>query len=581
MAAVAYLGWRGMQFFPNQLGSVGHDYGWFLPVLLVGDFWQIQNGWLNLPEFTPAFCGGIPFLANPQSVFYSLPQLILMVFDPVRAVLATLVISACIGAAGTYAMVRECFRTTAAAASLAATLFLLNGFLLYRMVAGHLTYHAFGVVPILAWAVLSCHQSVPARRGRKSFATRVAVGGLAVAYLTYGGALNFQVPALLTVLALVLLLNLRHGWDWRPIVLLGVAFSWGALLSAAKLVPASVLAAKFPRHYISEFLFRDLVQAISLLVRGLFWPAALPDVVLLPSGRPLRRHEFEFGVSMVPLVLSAVAAARSRVGLHLRIRRPAAVLLIVLAAPVALTVGAPAWGEAHSTVPVLNNNTTFVRWWAIYILPAIVAAAMAFDRIAGTPVQRLTGLVMCTAIIIGQSACRGDGFYTTPGNTYDPSRVMDAYGRLHSGAPLPAIAAIGNPGAQLSRDLASVARLNDSFLQGVSSWPCYEPLFGYALELAPETGIHVGHISQVDNDRFNLVNPMHYLEFTGRPNDWRFSVSDQSAVEKFLTYHPYDWSPPFWRRVATVTTAGTLVLSIVVLASAAFARFRRLVAHRR
>ncbi len=117
-------------------------------------WWAISgrqtNGWLIRPDFTPAFCGGVPFLANPQSVFFSVPQLLLLVFEPATAMFVTLVLFASLGAGGCYVLLRRHFGASPPAATLGAILFLLNGFMFYRMVIGHLTYHAFGVVPLLA-----------------------------------------------------------------------------------------------------------------------------------------------------------------------------------------------------------------------------------------------------------------------------------------------------------------------------------------------------------------------------------------------------------------------------------------------
>jgi hypothetical protein len=169
LAALLFLVWRAHLFFPNRNGLLGHDYSWFFPTLLVGHFWHRQNGWLTPPDFTAAFCGGVPFLANPQSVFFSLPQLLMSLLEPTPAMFATLVVSATVGAAGCYFLLRRHFGTSVSAATLGATLFLLNGFLFYRVVIGHLTYHAFGVVPLLACVVASAQQTASAGRLRTFF----------------------------------------------------------------------------------------------------------------------------------------------------------------------------------------------------------------------------------------------------------------------------------------------------------------------------------------------------------------------------------------------------------------------------
>src|SRR4029078_6219683 len=110
-----------------------------------------------------------------------------------------------------------------------------------RLVIGHLTYHAFALAPTFTYVVLSSHRSFhPGMRPWSwAVAARVVAGGTVVAYFTYGGALNFQVPLGLTVLAALLMLELRSGFDPVGWIVLGGSFIWGGLLSMMKLVPAA------------------------------------------------------------------------------------------------------------------------------------------------------------------------------------------------------------------------------------------------------------------------------------------------------------------------------------------------------
>jgi hypothetical protein len=133
---------------------MGNDYRYFLPYLLSGVQWISQNGWLTIPYFTPDYCGGIPWLANPNSIFYSLPQFLTLLGNPVTAVNWTAIIFATIGAAASYGLFRRCFGGSWQAAGLVFVLFQLNTFLLFRIAVGHLPYHIFGLIPIL------CCQSI-------------------------------------------------------------------------------------------------------------------------------------------------------------------------------------------------------------------------------------------------------------------------------------------------------------------------------------------------------------------------------------------------------------------------------------
>ena len=84
---------------------------------------------------------------------------------------------------------------------MAGLLYALNGFVFYRLVIGHLPYHAFALAPLLAYAVLGSHRGMPGSSSEapgKSVATGIVVTGLVVAYFTYAGALNLEIPLVMT-----------------------------------------------------------------------------------------------------------------------------------------------------------------------------------------------------------------------------------------------------------------------------------------------------------------------------------------------------------------------------------------------
>ena len=72
-------------FFPNSKGLLGHDYEYFVPSFIFGKIWFFNN-FLSVPWFTPSFCCGIPFYADPQSMYYSIPQIVFLIFDPILSV---------------------------------------------------------------------------------------------------------------------------------------------------------------------------------------------------------------------------------------------------------------------------------------------------------------------------------------------------------------------------------------------------------------------------------------------------------------------------------------------------------------
>ncbi len=66
-------------FFPNSNSYLGHDYSISLPNLIFGKIWFEKN-MFSIPWFSPSFCCGTPFFADPQSGYYSLQQMIFVFF---------------------------------------------------------------------------------------------------------------------------------------------------------------------------------------------------------------------------------------------------------------------------------------------------------------------------------------------------------------------------------------------------------------------------------------------------------------------------------------------------------------------
>ena len=71
-------------FFPNKNLLLGNDYSLVLPNFIFGKIW-FNNNLLSIPWFSPSFCCGTPFFADPQTMYYSLQQLFFIFFSPLLA----------------------------------------------------------------------------------------------------------------------------------------------------------------------------------------------------------------------------------------------------------------------------------------------------------------------------------------------------------------------------------------------------------------------------------------------------------------------------------------------------------------
>ena len=98
-----------LDFFPNSKNRIGPDYEYFLPNFLYGKIW-FKNNFLFVPWFTPSFCCGIPFFADPQSMYYSIPQIIFIIFDPILSLKLTFLILSIFSYSGMFLLAKQVFK---------------------------------------------------------------------------------------------------------------------------------------------------------------------------------------------------------------------------------------------------------------------------------------------------------------------------------------------------------------------------------------------------------------------------------------------------------------------------------------
>ena len=563
-AALVTLGLVAAPLMPLAGRGYGTDWGFFFSYLLAGEQWGRLNGWLAPAYFTPAFCGGMPFLANPQSMLWSPLQLLFAVFGPDAVPWWTLLICAAGGGAGTWLLARRRFALSVEASALTGVLFVLNGFLTFRLVAGHASYWVFALLPWIAWLVLGVGS-----------VRRVIVAALLLAAMVFGGALNFVVPAVLAVAALVLLRQARDGFRWGPWISLGQACIWSAPLAAIKIVPSAVFTLQYPRDYLAMSIFTSPVLLANALVSGFFWPQNLPGTMPLGQGQfAYSIHEIEFGVSLVPLLVLLTWGMRGLIERRWpRHVLPACLLALVLIIPLAGSVGNHAWGHVLQQIPVINSNTTLIRWWSVYVIPLILLCAIAIDDLVPPGRWRPVVLAGASAAAIVQFAARDLTPYHLINRSppFDAAPIAAAHARLAQGGSLPPVTALGRWPAVTEGEPITLAP--QSLVAGVSSVPCYEPIFGYDGKQFRARELHPGPVSAGDGGFANLADPRCYLDpGTGSCRPGARFAADDPAIAAFVSYRAIPWSEPLWQVVAAWSTVLSLIASAAVLALAGVVR---------
>ncbi len=523
-----------LPYLPGPGGLWAADYYLHFPNLLTGVYWRLHNRLGAAPWFNPAQCGGIPYFADPNVAYYSLPQFLGFVVAPDTAIRATFAIFAALGCLGAYGMMRSSFAASRAASAAAAGLFLFNTFFAARMLIGHLTFHAFMLAPFIAWAALPPPGAPPPKAA--AFAARAGLAALALAYMFQSGMVHGLPPVGLSLIALAVMRHVKGGGFGRAMAILAAGGLGALALSASKLAAEVAWLGQFPRGLytlpgVQDPLFAALIGPLTLI-------GVAPENSnwIVNSQWLLDRHEWEYGISVAPALLLALA-----LGLALwRAKRPKfdaaklawlGALALVLAVPAALNFYQPAWNAFLKSLPYFGQSSSLLRFLSAYILVGIAAAGLLIDRIApesAAPWRSRTALAAAAlAVMLAQTFATPRAYYAK--ESYDPRAILAAAADARADGRLPAVSRIAQSGGAA---------------EGVSTLNCYQPLFGYRLEAFPRGALHEGPVAQAG--ALNLKNPACYVFPAANacaPGD-AFSAAEASSAQAFLDYRPFPFARP-------------------------------------
>lgn len=524
-------------------GPISLDYDYYLPWLLTGYYWFLHNG-LAIPWFTPSFCAGVPFFANPQSMFYSVPQFLAFFTDPLTSVKITIWLSAFAGFAGMWLLASLYTRSTAIRL-FAALAFAFNNMNMWRMDVGHLTMHSFMLLPLVCYLLLRDEEPM------KAWIDAVLTGALLAYFIHSGdGVLVAPVGAALIV---VLLAMSRGTWVWQR---LGVALAVGVLLSVGKLVAVHYYMAQFPRSLYPLPGTDGILSSLELTLRSILWPPDQATISRLVSHRTflIEPQELNYAIGLAPVYVILAC------GIDLLTKRrwprpnwrwlPIGFLLIL---PVALDVHAPAWDQFLKSLPYFGNVSSLFRWNLIYLLPAILLAVRLMEL---TPNATRTVAPIAALAVIPAAMLWVPHFK----QIYDPAKIVAAWHTAHASKQVPPI-------RTLDEFLYKGLRVpgvgaNDSLTHGASQIVCYEPLFGYSLENFRFDKVYRGGAFAVVDGDYNFYKPqcMIFPEQNQCTKGDRFSQSEKAQLLNLVMYKGIDVKMPFWQKASNWISYVSLIL---------------------
>ena len=533
------------QFFPNFKNLVGHDYQQFIPNLMFGKIW-FQNNFLSVPWFTPSFCCGIPFFADPQSMYYSIPQIIFLIFDPILSIKIIFIILSAFSYVGTFLLIRKNFKFNIYISLLCASLFLFNGFFVYRAIAGHVAYLSYIFVPLYCFFLINSTQN-------KSNYIYLVLSSIVFANFFHSGSGPIILIIFISILTVLLLYShlensLKVFFKFFQSLILGV------LISLSKITASLFFLNNFPRQYPATE-FNSLASFIKTFFLSLFLKPNHKDFnESITSMFPFGIHEMEYSVSVVPIVLIFFIYFMDKKFLRLNYYniRFIILLFIIFLIPILLNVNFLNQFQIIAKIPILNSTWVQFRWMAIYILPIIIISGLLVENFKLDLNQKKYLVIILILVLLVQNLIKDNSWHFDD-QRYSVKNAMDFSTKIRNGIDLEII----GPAILLDKSGSpkKVNNKNDMLFFSYSPLLCYQPIFGYGLEKLNakqitfnskqllQDGSIMYYSNKLDekDGHFMLFNPSCFLypkENNCSPGD-TFKISEKEKLIQFANYKKF------------------------------------------
>ncbi len=575
LAHIAFAVEFFIAFMTRQFPFVGLDYSYFIPRLIDTHLHYLING-LSIQWYTPSFGGGLPAYPNPQHIQFSIPQLLLFIFNPWSAILLSIGLFIIIGYISCYLFFKRVLVADWKASATGALCFSINGFYLHHMNVGHLGYLGYPLLPLILINILD--ENIP-------IIVAAIVVSLSMSMLVYGAGFYLIVIFLLSTgmaLPLVYIFQPSKINIQRLMIFLIIPSLLFVLLSSSKIFAVYSFMRFFPRT-LSDFYNVSIIQGLTGIILQLTTTPLLNPFMMLAhqqdpynflrqwTGADYGLWELDTSVPasiIITLIVGCAYAvfAFSKHKIKISFKQTASIITLVffacLTAEFAMAKG-PLYHLAEQ-LPFINSLHVNVRYTSAFILPLILLGTALWgfllqERLADNAadivfiiLNLLTVLSAFSYLLISDYDSRGldiRPFIQTyqmirDGNRFPVEKIMDVLDR-------------------------------NVFLNMASSLHPYEPIFGYNLEFfKPE--YEIGDVMSVSGEYFNFTNPTGYV-FPEANNSYpfeRISVDDRDKLASFLDRGQPDWKIPPLQDFLDKLSASTFLLEAAVLVIYLLSRLR-------
>ena len=542
------------QSFIFTNGKLNGDFILSVPAAIFGKIWFFKNGLFEVPYFNPSMCCGVPFYADPQSGYYSLHQVLFLIFDVDLAIRLFFLILSIIAFIGTFILTRFCFKFEKYNSLLCASLFLFNGFFVYRFLWGHLQYCYYVFVPIYCFFIIQSSLL----NNNKLKILFFLFSTLIIANFFHSGVAPIM-PIIILAITSVIIIYLFKNKNYEVIKYTLASFSTGILISLSKIVSSLYFLKQYPRIVEGVYL-NSIIDFIYVFFTSFF---------LYPHTSYYHRNnlnnffmetvDLDFSISLVPLIIIIIFFLHFKKFINKKNYYLYIILLIALMVPIFFNVNIFNSKNIISNIPILKSFWINTRWMAVYILPIILFVGMIINtlKFKNSIILLLIFLVLFQTIAYHKIRNFLKTNYIVNNSVYSISIINNYSKNLKE-----KINEIKIENVKMFSDFTE----NEGFINNTSNYYCYSPIFGYRLEYLPFNNIKNFLEPQKDLKNY-LFNPACFLypdENFCSPGDL-FKPNEEFNLYKFVNFNNYNFNIPFYQQIANYISLFFFYFIIIVI----------------
>lgn len=460
--------------FQSYLFSETFHYDWqnVFSRLIFGKIWFFKNG-LEVPWFTPHICCGTPFFANPESEYYSLSQLLFILFKPLTSIKILFFIYSIISFFGFFLVLNKIFKLTINASLIGSTIFLFNHYFVFHYLSGHLAWAIISFVPILFYVIFKAYKN---KDDLKKMLFYVFAGSLMFALMMHSGGSRIIVEIFLSIY-FILLIYLIIFKDFKIIVYTSISLFIGLLISSSKIYSAWVFTENVSREMIPMY-FYNVKEFFYFFLNSFFFssPTEHKDIIktTMVSFAP---EEMKFNISIVPIIILIFFFKNFKKFTIDKIQiRYSLFLLISIFIIILLNFSNTQLGQLVQKLPIITSDWITIRLLGPLIFVFTIFSSIMFDKINFSR-NNFVMILFITVIIvqnISHDRAKFDDVFIHKHTNLKNHNVLrkniDQYN-------IDKIMSILGPNFEFSGP-----KQHEFFLENKSIQFCYYTIFGYYLE---------------------------------------------------------------------------------------------------